>query len=220
MNENFIDKLFGNSKSKNVVKTVNETITKVINTTSQSCAANVMATQNIKIKTMGSITFKNSNISQKVYLDVSCLQNNKIKNTISNQLKNELMQLAQATAGAINFSKAKSKNVTEITNKITNIVENEITQEVMSSVAMENNMDLEAVGNVVFEHSNIEQFNKSVLRTIQTNDSLTDAINDFANTVTQDSDSSTPGLFDIPMGMIMGIALLILIVIVMIFLLV
>ena len=56
----------GESKSKNVVKTVNETITELISETSQTQEANTLATQEIQMKSEGKIIIKDTTISQNV----------------------------------------------------------------------------------------------------------------------------------------------------------
>ena len=113
--------------------------------------------------------------------------------------------MAVATAGATNFNVAKSKNVTEITNKISNIVRNEVTQDVMASVALEQRINISALDDIVLVGTDIVQFNNTVLSAIQKNKSLTEAINEFANEVTQDAESSTPELFNISMGIVVGL---------------
>lgn len=190
----------GSSKTENTIKVVNEAITNVINKTAQTCAAQVKATQTFRIHTTGPIVLSGVDISQRVQVDLKCLQQASNKVKIGNELKNKLEQIAQSVTGAISLGDAKAKNVSNITNKITNTVQNEIIQQVIASVEMNQNVDLSAGGPVILININVDQFGRIILEAIQNNDNLTTAINQFANTVNQESSAESKGVLGTLLG--------------------
>jgi hypothetical protein len=191
----------GNSKSKNIVESVTNTLLEVVNETTQTCSQAVNMNQIISVKGKN-VNITGSTISQNQVFDVnfSCLQDAKTVNNLQSSLDQKAQQLAASTNQALNLNpgSTSSKN---ITNYITNIKEsilNAYTGECSNAVDAMQRIDIEAKDNVNINNATLDQdqAGKLITTCIQKSEAYNQAVSNVQQAVDQSAQSTVQPLIN------------------------
>jgi len=195
------------STAKTVTDIVNESVTNVIMSSSQSCGASMSANQQLtfsNIKTMGcNVNF--SNISQEADLtqNFSCSQNSDQSATLAAKFKTELDAKTEAVTTGLFPSPSDAETITKLKNKVVaNIDISSISTCVASFIANQNltfgKLDIDCTGadDKSLNFNNIKQklTMTQVAKCIQSSKAAADATTEFENKLKLLTSAKSEGL--------------------------
>ena len=152
----------------------------------------------------GDFTLRNSDFSQSVKIDTTCLQDTKINTDIKQDIKKNLEQ--ELSGGSFNYLSVDVKNNTLLSlNEYVNNLNIDSIKSCLNTSIQKNTVEAGNIsGNVIIENISVKQINDTVLTCIQTDTSTNKVISD----ITEESKQSSVGLTTNQM-IIIGITLVV-----------
>lgn len=186
----------GQTKSKNSVESVTNSMMEVVNSNVNSNVTSVDLSQAIKIVQGDNSTISDTNFKQKQAFVVNSetMQSATNRTTLENNLDQQAKLSASATNTAFNFSpnSTQANNVTKYVTDIKNSIYNSFTNTCSNSVNAEQLVDIEmgnnaTIRNVTFDQ---DQSGKLMVKCIQNTQSYTEAVNNLQQYLDSNSSST------------------------------